>query len=180
MDLASQASPLLGLLLPRLRLEFCVWKKNVIVLSWPLIQTRFVPNFLSFIIKIWRKQVWWLGTRLESQVAQQCCPQLLKDSSQTLGFHFKRAGSLGGYSFIRKKKEKKCKKKPSDLWGAGYSRRCAGWAGGSCRSPCERHRLLAETAELTILAYLCGCGRSMVPHYFNLHISIINIVFCMS
>lgn len=101
----------------------------------------------------------------------------LKDSSQTSGFHFKRAGRFGGYSFIKKTKQKK---NPSGLWGEGYSRRCAGWAGGSCSNLCERHRLLAETAELTILVYLCRRGRCMVPCYFNLHIFIINIVFCMS
>lgn len=31
----------------------------------------------------------------------------LKDSSQTSGFHFKRAGRFGGYSFIKKKKKQK-------------------------------------------------------------------------
>lgn len=111
------------------------------------------------------------------------CPAVLSPTSQGLltniRFSFQESRKFGGLLIYKKKKEK-MKKKPSDLWGAGYSRRCAGWAGGSCRSPCERHRLLAETAELTILAYLCRCGRSMVPRYFNLHISIINIVFCMS
>lgn len=71
-------------------------------------------------------------------------------------------------------------KNPSGLWGEGYSRGCAGWAGGSCRNPCERHRWLGETAELRILVYLCWRSRCMVPCYFNLHIFIINIVSCMS
>lgn len=31
----------------------------------------------------------------------------LKDSSQTSGFHFKRAGRFGGYSFIKKNKKQK-------------------------------------------------------------------------
>lgn len=97
----------------------------------------------------------------------------LKDSSQTSGFHFKgAAGHLGSYSFI--------KKNLSGLWGEGYSRGCAGWAGGFLRNPFERHRWLGETAELRILVGLCRHGRCIVPCYFNLHIFIINIVFCMS